>query len=75
MQATTAASWFGYSFRGLTSCVTAPPSLDSTSTPHLSCTMLLRIGFTTIGVPFHPLYEAITAFAPPSRNAMRKGTE
>ena len=37
--------------------------------------MLFSTGFTAIGVPFHALYEAITPFAPPSRNPMRNGTE
>ena len=60
----------------VTSCVMAPPSVQMIpSSPHSFTVMEINIGLTAMGMPFHALYEAITAFAPPSRNAMRKGTE
>ncbi len=74
-QATTASFWVAKRLWSVTSSLTAPPSLEITSTPHCLMTMLFRIGLIAIGVPFHALYDAITPLAPPSRKPMRNGTE
>ncbi len=55
--------------------VNAPASVQRIpSKPHSFITTSRNTGLAVIGTPFHALYEAIMAFAPPSRIAIRNGT-